>query len=770
MQIKPQQLPIDRGMYSGGSAARMPEGYARKIRNMVLRAGVWACRPQFTYDNLTGIRSLFPWEDDVNKVTRLVSVDSAGSLKAKATSGETWGSAATGAVGGAKVTSTATYRGTLYGVCSDAAGNPSAAFSYDGTTVSSAPFNSSIFARTLTIYKDRAFLAYPRVTVTPAQAAAVSATYDWTTAGWTRTNVTTSLLVSGGQTVCRVFPTSTVAECSISCTPATGLTEVSASASDLRFNWLQGIRAVDAHEETPVTLEVRVDSPMVLTGVAVAQGAMYATGGYLFRVTTAGTTAGAAPVWTTTKGAQNTWGTAIFTNEGSATIAAKSFTIPTRTAVSTAVNYIVPVSVPWRANTVYISPKLRFMDSDDPLLSALTPLDVSLRDGLTDGAAGKANFGLQFTAGEFEYPFFNCESASSATVDLDEIIWSEVGEIPRIRRVNFYNMRGTSGYPTAAVVAGGRYIVFKRRSITTFSAVDDANVVILPESDERASLGCVGPLALDAFEDVIYFIGENEIYRFRPGSDPEPLCGDAVRDEVMSKSASSWVEAQSAPSNVPWLRIDQANREMWVYTQKGKFYVYDLDQRAWTVHDAGGDTSISPVGYQACAAAYDPTNGNLKMAFATAATGTAGVARVDASQADAEDGISSSGTLPLRWELWPPPLELSGPRYDAAVHNLRVFHAITASQIGQTLTAYVSRNHGVTFPNYNQVTVAPLSSGEYRPMEVTLFQQGASLLVRLLHDGKGGIANGAVSHIEADLQLLRGEYPKSAPTHGTASL
>lgn len=757
-------------MFSGGSAARMPEGYARKIRNMAWRSGVWACRPQFTYDGLPGVRSLFPWEDDANKVTRLVSVDSSGALKAKATSGETWGSAASGTVGGSRVTSSATYKGKLYGVCSDSSGNPSAAFSYDGATVLSSPFNSSIFARTLTIYKDRAFLAYPRVTVTPAQTAAVSATYDWTTANWTLTNATARLLISGGQTVCRIFPTSTASECSVSCTPTNGLVEVAASASDLRYNWLQGIRAVDAHEEVPVTLEVRIDSAMVGSGVAVAQGALYATGGYLYRVTTAGTTSGAAPAWTATKGAQNTWGGATFTNEGSATITARSFTIPTRTDTATSVNYVVPVSVPWRANTVYISPKLRFMDADDPLLASLTPLDVSLRDGLADGAVGKANFGLQFTAGEFEYPFYNAESASSATVDLDEIIWSEVGEIPRIRRVNYYNMRGTSGYPTAAVVAGGRYIVFKRRSITTFSAVDDANVVILPESDERASLGCIGPLALDAFEDVVYFIGENEIYRFRPGGDPEPLCGDAMRDEIMAKAPATWIEAQSAPANVPWLRIDHANREMWVHTQRGKFYVYDLDQKCWTVHDAGGDTSTAPVGYQTCAAAYDPTNGNLKVAFTTAATGTAGVARLDATQAGAEDSISSSGTLPVRWEKWLPPLELSGPRYDAVAHNLRVFHAITASQTGQTLTAYVSRNHGITFPNYNSVTVSPLSSGEYLPMEVTLFQQGATLLVRLLHDGKGGASNGALSHVEVDIQMLRGEYPKSAPTHGATNL
>jgi hypothetical protein len=758
-------------MWSGGSAARVPKGFARRLRNVVLRDGVWKARPQFTYDNVTGVRSFFLWEDDTNKVTRLGCVDSAGNLRVKGTSGETWGSPASGTVGGSRVTATATYKGVLYGVSSDTSGNPAAAFSYDGTTVSSSPFNSPIYARTLNFYKDRVFLAYPRVTVTPAQTAALSATYDWTTAHWTKTNCTASLLVSGGQTVCRIFPTSTAAECHIASIPsgADGIVSVASSPSDLKYNYLQGIRAVDAHYSVPITIEVSIAASMPGVG-AVTQGALYSSGGYLYRVTTAGTTSGAAPAWTTTKGGTNTWGTATFTNEGSAIIAASEFEVPSRTENAEAIGYIVPVSVPWRANTVYLNAKIRFATIDDPLLSALTPLDVSLKDGLADGAAGKANFGLQFTAGEFEYPFFNAESASSATVDLDEVVWGEVGEPKRIRRQNYYNMRGTAGLPTAAIVAGGRYIVFKRRSITTFSAVEDANVVILPESDERASVGCIGPRAIDAFEDVVYFIGENEIYRMTPGGDPEPLCGDAMRAEVMSKSASTWVESQAAPANVAWLRIDPIKREMFVYTQKGKIYVYDLDERAWTTHDAGGDTSVAPSGYQTCDAGFDPTNGNVKVAFTTAAAGTAGVARLDESQAVAEDSISSSGTLPVRKEVWFPIIETSAPRFDAVCHLVRLYHAISATQSGQTLTAYVSRDHGTTFPNSNRITVSPLSTGEYLAMEIPLFQQGGTLLVRVLHDGKGGGTNFALSHAEADVQLLRGEYPKATPTQGTASL
>jgi hypothetical protein len=225
-------------------------------------------------------------------------------------------------------------------------------------------------------------------------------------------------------------------------------------------------------------------------------------------------------------------------------------------------------------------------------------------------------------------------------------------------------------------------------------------------------------------------VGENEVYRWNGDGEPEPLCGDGMREEIMSKASTTWCESQAAPSNRALLTVDQKNREVHVYTQKGKVYVYSIDRNAWTYYDVDG-------GYEICDLIYNPTTGNFYAAFSSAAAGTAGVARLDATQTGANDSISNSGTVALSAEAWFAPIEMTGPRYDLLVETLRVQHAITGDQTAQTTTAYVSKDQGQTFPKSHAVTVYPLSGGEYRPMSISLFQSFGTLLIKLVHVGKG---------------------------------
>src|SRR6185369_2012360 len=119
-------------------------------------------------------------------------------------------------------------------------------------------------------------------------------------------------------------------------------------------------------------------------------------------------------------------------------------------------------------------------------------------------------------------PFFNREDDTPAVLDLDEIIWSEVAEPNRIRAISSYKLGGTAGYETAAVVFDGRIFVYKRRAFTRFVAVEDPNLVILPETDETTGVGCVSPRAFDVHPGVsneranipatLYWIGENSVY------------------------------------------------------------------------------------------------------------------------------------------------------------------------------------------------------------------------------------------------------------------
>jgi hypothetical protein len=243
-----------------------------------------------------------------------------------------------------------------------------------------------------------------------------------------------------------------------------------------------------------------------------------------------------------------------------------------------------------------------------------------------------------------------------------------------------------------------------------------------------------------------------------------------MRDEIMNKSSASWVPSQATPANVPLLRVDPQNREAHVYIQKGKVYVYNIDAKAWSVFDVGGDTSVTPTGKQICAMEWDATNGNMKYAFTEAPFGTAGVARLDATQAEAEDSYSSSGTSDVNAEIWLRPIEARGGPKKILVELIRLYHKVTATQGAQTTTAYVSYDHGATFPKSNQVTLAPVSTGRFRPLTIALRKIRDSIMLRVLHSGNGGGATFNVSHVEADVQVIGPERAYENGTPGSANL
>lgn len=760
--IRPIQFDITRGQWSGGDAALMQDGYARRVRNMLLSAGVWSKRPQFTYDNLTAVEGLFSWEDDANQVTRLGAINTSGDLAVKGTSGEVWGSPASGTVSGSRLTSTDSYRGRLWGMLDDGAGLPSGAFVFDGTTVSTTPFNSTIASRSIVFYKDRPFLIYPRVTVT-------NLLTDWraayTASGgyWNLVDVEARAVVSGSATIGEIIPTATTG--AYLYTDAGTVTAL--TTHDYR-NWSSSLQNPNPSYDVPVTLSVRMAAPWEATTAYVTNELVtpVASNGYRYRVTVAGTSSVTEPVWPTTP-TTVTDGTVTWLCEGSATLGQVEVDVPNASDSPNATRYWIEACLPPTPGSYTVRIYIAFGNTASPTIT-LSALNIGYRDGLADGNVGKKNFGQQVTAGDFFYPFFNVETSTPVAIDMDEIVWGEIGEPERIRAENTYNMRGSSGLPTAAVVLSGRIVVFKRRSFWPFAAVEDANIVILPEGDEKRGTGALGPLAVDVHEDTAYFIAEDSVYAWNYGDAPQDICGEGMRAEVMNKSSASWVENQTY--NMPICHVDKKNHVVWVYTQKGKIFLYFIRYKAWATIDVGGDTSVSPVGYEVRSIRYHPATGNMYVAFGTASAGTAGLARLDATVSGDLDTISDSGESTVHSEVWYRPLEMTGPRYEILLDNVQVYHNATASQSGQTTTAYVSFNQGISFPKSNQVTLNPVSDGGFEPMRIDLYESYGSVMLRLLHSGVGGADSFGISRTEAEIVLLSGNYPKTQPTMGAATL
>ncbi len=879
------------GMWTSGEPTSIPDGYVRMLRNMLIRPNRIATRPPFVYDNLMAISGLMRWEDLANQQTRFLALDTSRNLYMKAASGETWSAAITGTLTASRITDFANYRGKVYYMLDDGAGNPVAAAVFDGTTISAAPFNSAIFAKTVTTFIDRLILGAPRVTITSVQAAAPTTSYDWTLGSyWVASNLNraTSVLASGVK-CCRLSPTSlAVSACSImysdpSVPPTRGAIQVTASTIERKYTWRSDLGGVDPLYEAPFTMEwvliagrqnntayalgdmiVISTSPAALTatiaagagvtagthsykvsfvtatgetpagaasnqvttaagnlqvnltGIPIGDGSVTArriyrtvagdTGNYLlqqtisdnttttatdntpdgslvnvtapstgtaieencrYRCTVAGTSAAVAPQFTKL-GTVIDGGTLTWTNEGSDVLQALESYVPNAsTDQRFATNYLT-ATVPARTNTVYVTYRLKLYNSSSPALSVLAPVDVSLSDGLADGDPRKANFGQQFTAGDFFFPFINTETATSATVNLSSWIWTETSQPKVIRAANTEEPQEAAGLPTAACVLSGRFIGFKRRAFWVFKGSADPDNPLLPESPATMTDGCLGPRAVAVVDDEAFFIGENDVYRFRVGGYPQGLCGDAMMETIMDRGAD-WVENQ-ATYNMPLIAIDRKYGEVWVYTQKGKLFCYHLPETsapsaasalfqqsgkgAWTTIDVGD-------GFEIAAMAFNPITQEMEFSI-----GGHGLARLDPN-VTAQDTIDNTATLyPVTKDIILKPFELYSPRYELCLHEIGIYHLASYTQAGEALWAYVSFDRGATYPKFNEVRFDPANPR----IPISIFQAGLSVQLKLSHIGSAGEAAWCVSRGESTMELMSGEWPLSRPTQIASSL
>lgn len=777
----PQPVPVTLGgSFMAGDTSAIPDGYVRLMQNMLPRPGRFDSRPPFVYDGLMGIVSFARWEDLKNQQTRLVGMDSSKKFYLKAASGETWGATIGSASTGTRITSFTNYRGKLFMMLDDGAGNPVECVMWDGTNLVSGPFNSPIVARTVTSYGDRLFFTYPRHVIAVLSSTPLTYCYDWTNTPFQKSNVTANIVVTNtGASVCRLSPTSTAAKaCYVVAQPAAsisvGIINVAANASSVPYTWHSDLRGNDALYRVPFTIEwvmvqkLRDSLDSTALGVGYMLTATAADGNdYIYQNSTNGTTGVGAPVWPTAQGASVADGGVTWVNIGSAILAAVEAYVPNASEQPQFSTFFVTGTVPPRINVVNITPRLKLWNSQSTALTTLASIDISLKDGKTDGDPAKANHGQQWTQGDIQFPFFNQESSATATVNLETIMWSESGDYKTIRAANTFEPKEAAGLMTAANLLSGRFMSYKRRAFWTFKLTNDPDNPILPESPARVGVGCLGPLAMADFEDELFWIAENEIYRMRIGGDPQALCHDAMREEVMSRGAN-WVESQ-ATYNEPLLAIDPDNHEIWVYTQKGKLYCChipasgpslsaDLFTAAplgtWTVH-------TTPNGAEVSALAFNPTTHKMYAAF-----GGFGLCRLDSSVTAQDQVDNTANFYPVSKDIVFKPFELFAPRYELALHEIHLYHLATASQAGQQLWVYVSRDRGATYPYSVEVQFDPTVT----PVPLSPFEFGPSLTVKASHVGQAGAAAWAISKADAYVELLAGEWPYAQPTQLGATL
>jgi hypothetical protein len=870
-------IPIDLGgQFSSGDVTMMPQNSVRVLRNYVVRPNRFECRAPFVYDSLDTVNGFAVWQDIVNEVTVTNACRSADNkLYPKNASGTGYAAGVSGLPASARLTSFTNMLGKVYMMFDNGAGVPTAAAVYDGTTISTSPFNSAIAGRSITSFIDRNFIINPRVTfynlVESAAGFVQGASYNFIdTTRWHATNVNTMNITSGTTITGRIAPTSTSANACYLTLYRTGIADVPAAyiikpvaaTSNLYYTVRMDVRGVDAIASIPITLELYYRTPLPTTGTSSVVGDMMISGGYRYRCTVAGTTALVAPSYSTTIGATTVDGnpaigtitltgvptaaqtfvvgaqtfafqagvragvgqvqigidaattctniiaainldlaTVVATQGGGTTVvvtaatrgtAGNALTFTTAasnqtmtgsgtlggagatqvgtsgctwttegTDVICATEYLVsPLSVnqnwstiwaqgfiPPRTNTVGATVRIKLYTTAVPACATLAPIDVAFRDGLADGNPAKANHGIQVTAGDFYYPFYNLEitPVNAASINIDSVIWSEINNPKSILAANTYPLTEIAGLATASIVTNGRLVIFKRKGMWIFKGVADPYEPILPETS-ALQVGCLGPRALDTTTDgYLYWIGDDHVYRMNVGTDTTPTAIDSpgMYEEIMARDAN-WVENQST-YNLPLLVADDINGDIWIYTQKGKIYIYHVATQQWSWLDAGDGAEVA-------AMIFDSVSLRMLVSF-----GGQSATRFDETS-NAQDTIVTGGGTgwDITSDIVPRPFELFAPRYEATLLEVGLFHLATIQNGSLTLSYSYDRGATWTVPSGYPLTSSWITSPRIR---MALAATGPSVTIKIGRTGAGGARNWSVSKADALLRVHRGEIP-----------
>ena len=774
----PKRLSLG-GQYVAGDAGTIPDGSTFGLLNIFPRPNRGASRPPFQYDGLAFIRGMANWFDATNRVRRLFAISGAKAASVKGVADETW-SALTSTQINPVVNDFANYRGSLFLMLSTTGANPDSKASYDGNVLTNFPFMAQdLQGTTITLFNDRLYIAGVYLTVYVNDAAIPSNNraelgYDWSAAptggAFSYTNVLATVVASGATKICRLTPTSTAGNAcsvypySVAIAPLQqGVTQfTSGVAPQSRFvTWLFSSRGVDAVVNVPYTIEWVLFSE-IARNQTLALDAVMTTGEFRYRVKAAGVTAAVAPAFNTTAGVDTIDGTVTFTCLGSAVLAAAEGTVPNVSTRSSPIGRYLTAFVPPCSNAVTVTPRLKIYNSSQPALTTLAPIDISYRDGLADTDSQKANWGQQFTYSAFQYPFYNKETATNSVVYLPEVLYSEFGSPTQFMATNSYALNEGNGFPSAAIAAGGRYIAFKRDAYWIFQATTDPLIPIRREGTAHIGVGCIGPRALDTYEDIVFFIGESDIYQMEPGDTPTPICGDGMREEIMNHGAD-WVESQLT-YKMPILAIDKDKLIVWVYTQKAKLYAYDLRAKLWSTHQVGD-------GFEVAAMLWNQNTKNFYVAF-----GDHGLARMDyatGATTGANDTIDNSGTsYPGTMSVTFKAVEID---QDGLTLEFKLEHMtprISCKVTGQQLTGAYSFDGGETFPKSQTLAITSLTTGkQFKPVRLDCQQSDTQITPKIECTGKLGEAAFALSpKVYCLLDVLKPQVTADLQTPGASNL
>lgn len=468
----------------------------------------------------------------------------------------------------------------------------------------------------------------------------------------------------------------------------------------------------------------------------------------------------AVSVWTTTAAdeyvtarfdlrasmqARNVPLTLYLTNSTGVTVyASREIVLPTSVEDPTWQRYSLTGRIATSGTTVYVK-----------IEAGTAAIDGAANDAfnISDSTAATPR-ALLVTKGRFVYNDYSAIGGVIVTTTFpSRIYWCETDDPTFWRSENYMELREWGGPITALRRLENRLFAFKENAVWSFQGTEDPDAPLLREHIFE-NVGCVGAKAIDRFENTLYFVGPNEVYRMLGGAQPESICNEDMREELFADGVSPAL-----------LEVMENERAVVVY-KGGKAFIYWLDFGEWTYMTFTGASDAELVIRDLV---YCKPTGETRAELYAIMDATADIVKLRSSQT--QDNITGTARDVVAEYIFSP-VETQRPRQIVTIEELGIDHEITASQTGSTCTYAASINNGASYTKTNACTLAPLAGavGAYDIIRLPLWASGPRVLVKVTHSGLAGPTYFNLSGGEAAVQIRGREIEDSLPTAGAAAL
>ena len=378
----------------------------------------------------------------------------------------------------------------------------------------------------------------------------------------------------------------------------------------------------------------------------------------------------------------------------------------------------------------------------------------------------------QIFPGRYAFPYYATTSVNGIGGRYtNRIVWSEALDPTDWRNESFAVCDDSQGDITAIRSVNGKLVVFKEGSMYVFRPTQ-SNVNPIVRESFLPGIGTYSPASIVEFDNKLIFIGEDDIYIYDGSGDPEGICGDGMKDELVNPPD---LELE------PLIAVDEYNNEIWVYTTAWKLYIYSLSSKSWTGYVQFTDSTNSETPFNSSRAGDIEglvyfqgemwVNVEIEQPIG-AGEHTYSICRMTNAALETQDDVDGTDRDVKCWYTFHP-LETERPRKQITLQSIGIDHKADYSQVGSTTRYSVSIDGGYTWPNYNEMTAYPLASGadgDTKIMRAYVHQTAPRLMFRVEHEGKAGPNYFNITGGEASV-IIRGpeiQYPN--PTGGSSSL